>query len=105
MTPDLLAEWHFASASIVLGRDIYNARILAYPSDDDRTWESQSDEVKHQFITRAAEVLKTEMPVPQSVKPTRSKYYNVARRLEQESAARVLGFISPTAPWGVDTRD
>lgn len=93
-------DFAFAGAAALLGQVLWYARAQAYRLDSG-PWETQSKETKDAYVLRAAELLRTLRPAPRGSSP----YFDLALRLSREQAARVVGRITPDAPFGYDPRD
>jgi hypothetical protein len=78
-----------------LAHVIYLARATCYQLDVIH-WEALSLPERHTYITMAEAVI-------EAVKPN-APLFELAAGLARAEAAKVIGSITPSTPWGVDPR-
>lgn len=87
----------YAAAACELAIVIFYARQQAFGLPE-WTWHNLEPNEKAKYVARATELLESLRPA------TRADYFALASSLARAEAKNVIGRITPTEPYGVDTR-
>lgn len=90
----------FTAAACVVAKAIWYARATAYGLAD-TPWESLAPTTKHLYVQQAEDILDANRPAENvSLRRTNTDLFDAVAGMVRRDAAKVIGVIDETRPWG-----